>query len=143
VYLLDTNVVSAVNRLGEHELLPAWMDRHTEKLFLSTVTIAEIESGIARLVRERKLVRSRNLTSWLESVLHLYGDRVLPLDTAVARVAGVFSDRVRAKGRPVGFPDIAIAATAKSYGLVLLTGNTKHFATFDIPTHNPFTVLPR
>ena len=48
----------------------------------------------------------------------------------------------REKGLHPGFPDIAIAATAKSRGLTLLTANLRHFLPFDVPAIDPFENLP-
>jgi toxin FitB len=82
VYLVDTNVISASmrSRLAPSELV-TWMDTHSASLFLSAVTVAEIEDGIAKLHREGATRKSEDLAAWLETVLHLYGDRVLALDT--------------------------------------------------------------
>ena len=64
------------------------MDEHSAALFLSAVTVAEIEDGIAKLRREGATRKSEDLKDWFETVLHLYGDRVLAFDTPVARIAG-------------------------------------------------------
>jgi predicted nucleic acid-binding protein len=61
------------------------MDSHSAELFLSTVTIAEIEDGIAKAQREGATRKARDLTAWLETVLHLYAARILPFDLATAR----------------------------------------------------------
>ncbi|MBU6420336.1 MAG: VapC toxin family PIN domain ribonuclease, partial [Proteobacteria bacterium] len=83
MYLVDTNVISA--RAPSRVPLPdlaAWMDAHSADLFLSTVTIAEIEDGIAKANREGATRKARDLTAWLETVLHLYAARILPFDLA-------------------------------------------------------------
>jgi toxin FitB len=89
VHLIDTNVVSAA--APARPVPPAliqWMDVHSASLFLSVVTLAEIEDGIAKLRHEGTRRRSSELVSWLETVLHLYGDRVLAFDTPTVRIAG-------------------------------------------------------
>jgi len=143
VYLVDTNVISAGAPAKADHALVEWMDRHSDRLYISTITIAEFEDGIAKLRRERSLKRAKALTDWLETLLHLYADRVLAFDIATARIAGSFSDIARSKGRSAGFPDIAIAATAKAHGLSLLTRNVKHFTLFGLTIHDPFSSLPR
>jgi predicted nucleic acid-binding protein len=60
------------------------MDAHSASLFLSAVTVAETEDGIAKLQREGATRKSEHLAAWLETVLHLYGDRVLAFDTPTA-----------------------------------------------------------
>jgi hypothetical protein len=143
VYLVDTNVISAAapDRPASRALVE-WMDAQSESLFLSVVTIAEVEDGIAKLRRERATRRSRELAQWLEAVLHLYGDRVLAVDTPTARIAGQLSDRARGQGHAPGFADIMIAATARQHALTILSRNARHFAPLGVPVLNPFTELP-
>jgi predicted nucleic acid-binding protein len=118
------------------------MDSHSAELFLSTVTIAEIEDGIAKAQREGATRKARDLTAWLETVLHLYADRILPFDLATARLAGSLSDRARGQGHAPGFADIIIAATAQRHGLTILTRNLRHFEPLGVPVHDPFVQLP-
>lgn len=118
------------------------MDRNSDRLFLSTITIAEIADCIAKARREGSYRKAAALTGWLEVLLHLYGSRVLPFDVAAARVALTLSDRARGKGRSPGFPDLAIAAIAAAHNLTLLTANLRHFARLGVPAHNPLDALP-
>ncbi len=143
MYLVDTNVVSAgaPSRLAPGVLVD-WMDTHSASLFLSAVTVAEIEDGIAKLRREGATRRSVDLAAWLEAVLHLYGDRILAFDTAAARIAGALSDRARGRGHAPGFSDIIITATAQRHGLTILSRNIRHFAPLNVPVLDPFTALP-
>jgi predicted nucleic acid-binding protein len=144
VYLVDTNVISvgAPSRsLGPTDLA-AWMDEHSSELYVSAVTVAEIEEGIAKTRRARARRKAADLTAWLDTLLHLYGDRVLAFDVAVARVAGALADFARSKGRTPGFPDVAIAATAVAHGLILLTRNSRHFAPLGVSIIDPFVRLP-
>ena len=143
MYLVDTNVISAgaPARLVQPELI-VWMDEHSAALFLSAVTVAEIEDGIAKLRREGATRKSDDLKDWFETVLHLYGDRVLAFDTATARIAGALSDRARGQGQAPGLADIVIAATAQHHGLTILSRNVRHFAPLGIPTLDPFAAVP-
>jgi predicted nucleic acid-binding protein len=109
-----------------------WMDTHSDALFLSAITIAELEDGVAKLRREGARHKAADLAAWLETLFHLYDDRILAFDTATARIAGALSARVRAHGHAPGFPDIAIAATAQRHGLTLLSRNVRHFAPMGI-----------
>jgi predicted nucleic acid-binding protein len=143
VYLVDTNVISAVspNRPAPAALVE-WMDAQSSSLFLSAVTIAEVEDGIAKLRREKATRRSKDLAQWLDAVLHLYGDRILAFDTAAARLAGELSDRARGRGHAPGFADIIIAATARQHALTILSRNVRHFESLDVPVLDPFSELP-
>lgn len=118
------------------------MDANADRLYISTVTVAEIEDGIAKLRREGSIKRASLLKEWLEALLHLYAARVLAFDLEAARTAGPLSDLARRKGHKPGFADIAIAAIAKANGYSILTRNLKHFAPFEIPAHDPFGALP-
>jgi toxin FitB len=143
VYLVDTNVVSAgaPSRPAPAELL-VWMDAHSTLLFLSVVTVAEIEDGIAKLRREGATRKSDDLAAWLETVLHLYADRILAFDTPTARIAGALSDQARGQGQAPGFADVIIAATAQKRALTVLSRNVRHFAPLGVPVLDPFTALP-
>jgi toxin FitB len=144
VYLVDTNVISAgaPSRLAPSELV-AWMDAYSAHLFLSAVTVAEIEDGIAKRRREGARRKSDDLSAWLETLLHLYGDRILAFDMPTARIAGALSDQARGQGQAPGFADIIIAATAQQHGLTILSRNLRHFAPLGAPVLDPFTDLPR
>jgi toxin FitB len=143
VYLVDTNVVSAAapSKMPTAAIV-TWMDEHAADLFMSAVSIAEIEAGIARLRRQGAGRRADDLTAWLDTLLHLYGERILPFDVPAARIAGALSDVARSKGQAPGFADVAIAATAKRRGLTILTTNVRHFAPLGVPFLDPFAGLP-
>ncbi len=118
------------------------MEAHSQALFLSAVSVAEIVSGVAKTRREGAARRADALEAWLETLLHLYGDRVLPFDIGVAQAAGRIADLARSLGRPPGFADIAIAATAAHHRLTLLTRNTRHFEPLGIALLDPFLATP-
>jgi len=143
MYLVDTNVISAgAPSKRAPPALIAWMDAQSAALWLSAVTVAEIEDGVAKLRREGATRKSADLTAWLDGLLHLYGERVLPLDTPTARIAGALSDRARGQGEAPGLADIIIAATAQHRGLTILSRNLRHFAPLGVPALDPYLALP-
>lgn len=109
---------------------------------MSAVSVTEISAGIAKLEQAGAVSRAANLGRWLDLVLHLYGDRVLPFDTPVARLTGELIGRTRAAGHAPGFADAAIAATAGSYGLTVLTRNLRHFIPLGVDVLDPLGTLP-
>ena len=145
MYLVDTDILStgAPGRRERSATFADWMASRSDALFLSAVTIAEICSGIARLRRTGAAARAARLDEWLELVLHLYGARIIPFDSAAARQAGLLIDRERAAGRSPGFPDIAIAATAASRNFTVLTRNLRHFESLDVRVVNSLNALPK
>jgi predicted nucleic acid-binding protein len=143
VYLVDTNIISSVAPARPApSALVEWMDTHSASLFLSVVTVAEIEDGIAKLMREGVTRKSADLASWLETVLHLYGQRILVFDVPTARIAGGLADQARGRGHAPGFADIIIAATARRRELTILSRNVRHFAPLGVLVLDPFTTLP-
>jgi predicted nucleic acid-binding protein len=144
VYLVDTNVIStSAPRKGVTAAdLVSWMDQHSGSLYISAVTVAEIEDGIAQARREGARRKAADLAAWLEALLHLYTSRILAFDLQSARIAGALSDLARSRGAAPGFADIAIAATASRHRLTILTRNMRHFRPMGVPTINPFEGLP-
>jgi predicted nucleic acid-binding protein len=95
-----------------------------ERLFLSALTIGEITKGIALLPAGK--TRS-GLESWLNKLQLDFGDRILPIETDIARVWGTLTARLQKTGMPLPAVDGLIAATALHHGMHLLTRNTRHF----------------
>ncbi|ABD05287.1 PilT protein-like [Rhodopseudomonas palustris HaA2] len=113
-----------------------------ERLHLSVVTVAEIERGLRKLARAGGTARAQALSEWLRELIDLYGDRLLPIDAATARIAGEIEDQAIANGAHPGFADVLIAATARAHALDLLTANIKHFRPLGISCFNPVDGLP-
>jgi predicted nucleic acid-binding protein len=139
VYLVDTNIISlaAPGPPKPGSALAEWMERNTDRLYLSVVTVMEIEDGIAKAQRLGAHQKAALLAAWFETVLHLYSDRVLAFDPDAARVAGRLSDRARSRGLSPGFADLTIAATAQRHGMTVLTRNLRHFVSIDVRAVDP------
>jgi toxin FitB len=138
-WLLDTNIVSAIG--PEKRPLPpgtlAWITTQSDMLYLPTICVAEIEEGISRLCRIGFARRADRLREWFDRILDDYAHRMLNFDLEAARIAGPLSDTARAAGRHPGFPDLAIAAIAKSRDLVVATNNRRHFEPFGVAIFDP------
>lgn len=143
-WLLDTSVLSllAPGRPAPAEAFAGWLRGHADRLHISTITVAEIEQGICKLRRAGGMERAERLTCWLDAVIGLHGQRILPLDALAARLAGALSDQAIATGRHPGFVDVAIAATARAHELMLLTCNGRHFEPLGIAHHDPLDGPP-
>jgi predicted nucleic acid-binding protein len=139
-YLLDTNALSilappAVPRnatASKSAAFRAWVREHGEELFLSTITLAEVQAGASRLERKGATRRAAALSGWLSAMLELYQSRTLPLAASAALETGRMLDRAIAAGAAPGFEDAAIAATAAVHGLTVVTANERYFKYFGV-----------
>lgn len=132
MYLLDTDVVSALRRPERNAVVAAWVRNQTpDSLYTSVITVGEILYGIARQ-RRRQPEFAAQLERWLESVTALFKDRVLVFDDAAARRWGVLHAEL-------GFTssDLQIAAIAWSRGLTVVTRNVRDFVPTGVSTLNP------
>lgn len=133
MYLIDTDVLSELRKRKSDANVARWFDTvASTDLFLSTVTIFEIEFGIEQRQRDNPAF-ANDLAAWLGAVLRLYGERVLPLTINVARRWGRISAQVGNKNL-----DLAIAATALEHGLTVVTRNVAHYAPTGVEVANPF-----
>lgn len=137
MYLLDTNVVSELRKAATRKAEPkvlAWANRvSTATLFLSAVTVLELEIGIL-LVERRDPAQGSALRSWLDTqVLPAFTDRILPVDTAVARRCAGLHVPDRRSDR-----DAVIAATALVHQLTIVTRNVEDFAPTGAKLLNPW-----
>jgi len=133
MFLLDTMVLSELRKRNRDPALVRWIEgQRASDLFLSVVSIGEIERGIARQ-RVDDAEFAERLALWLDRLLHLYSDRLLPIDLNVSRRWGRLSARIGHDGA-----DLLIAATALEHGLSVATRNVRHFAPTGVGTINPF-----
>lgn len=108
-----------------------------DALFLSAMTVAEVERGLRSLHRRGGLERAKRLSLWLDFITTTFDDRILPMDTVVARIAGFMEDEARGNGQNPGLGDIIIAATARAYDLTVITENLRQFEPLDVPVNLP------
>lgn len=133
-YLLDTNVLSEVRRPRPDPAVVEWLAAVApERLFLSVLVVGELRHGV-ELLRTRDPARSVRLAEWIEDVKDVYGDRVLPVTTAVAEAWG----RMRARG-PLPAVDGLLAATALVHGLAVVTRDTRTADRCGVPFVDPWT----
>ena len=132
MFLIDTDVLSALRRRERNPEIARWLaGQRTTDLYLSVVSIGEIERGIAG-VKCRDSAFAERLEEWLDALLRIYGDRILSVDLSVARRWGRLSDEIGHKGA-----DLLIAATALEHGLTVVTRNARHFTGAGVPVLDP------
>lgn len=137
MFLLDTNVVSELRkaRTGKaHPNVATWAQTVQEgSLFLSAIVVQELEIGVLQLERKDP-AQGAILRSWLdEYVLPTFADRVLAVDTAVARC----SARLHVPD-PQPYRDGLIAATALVHGMTVVTRNIADFEATGVPLLDPW-----
>lgn len=132
-YLLDTNVVSEARRRGGEPNVSEWLRSvPTDELFLSVLVVGEIRRGIERL-RPRDPVQAAVFERWLNDLRHRFGDRIVPIDGAIAEEWG----RLDAAD-PIPVEDGLMAATAKVHGMILVTRNIADVARTGVAVLNPW-----
>ena len=135
MYLLDTDVISELRRRRRNRNVVAWISNvSAADMFLSVVTIGEIELGIARQ-RVRNPSFAKDLADWLEVTLRAYEERILPLTVGIARRWGRLAAQLGNKQL-----DLAIAATALEHGLTVVTRNVSDFEPTGVTVLDPFGV---
>jgi predicted nucleic acid-binding protein len=135
--LLDTMVLSELRLHQRDPGVVAWISsQRQEDCFLSVVSIGEIERGIGRK-RSGEAVLAAQLAGWLDQLLRLYGDRLLPVDVGVARLWGLLSAEIGHDSA-----DLLIAATALERGLTVVTRNLQHYMPTGVKTLNPWMQEP-
>lgn len=125
-YLLDTNVVSELRKVGDGKADPnvtAWLSaRDSRDLYISAITILELERGILSIQR-RDIEQGSRLRAWMDSrVRPELAERIISIDEAIAtRCAHLHIPDRRNEA------DALIAATAIVHGLVVVTRNIQDF----------------
>lgn len=134
--ILDTNVLSEVQRPAPDHRVIAWLDRQPlDHLAISWVTVTELLLGV-RILPEG--ARRRGLTRAVTEQLSLFEGRVLPFDADAAVLLADLTARRRALGRPLALADGHIAATARMHGAGVATRNTLDFDDLGLDLIDPW-----
>ena len=136
-FLLDTNILSELMRPRPEAKVTGWIAaQNIETLFLSVVSIGELETGFTTMLDAQR--RARLEASLERHMALLFPGRVLPVTQAIATRWGRLSGLRQTAGRPLGVPDGIIAATALEHDLTVVTRNTKDFDLPSITRFNPW-----
>ncbi len=135
MFILDTNIISELRRL-ERALpaLKAWAATvPAAEQYVSCITIMELDVGALAIIRKDK-VQGEILNRWINNhVLPFFKDRILPIDTEIARRCATLH-----VPNPRGDRDALIAATALVNGMTVVTRNVADFAPTGVPILNPW-----
>ena len=138
MFLLDTVVLSELRKRRRDANVVAWIGSVSEAdLHISVASIVEIDFGIERK-RKNDPVFAEELAGWLDTMLRVYGERILPITVQIAKRWGRLAAEIGNREL-----DLAIAATALEQGLTVVTRNVAHFAPSGVATVNPFETRAR
>lgn len=137
-WLLDTNILSELRRPKPQKKVVAFVAAQPlERLFVSSVTLAEIRFGIELLPDVN--IRTE-LKEWLDhSVRPMFEARTLPVSEDVMFKWRVLVEDGRKAGHTYSQPDLIIAATALHHGLTVVSRDTADFVRTRVPIFNPWT----
>ncbi|MCF8382865.1 MAG: type II toxin-antitoxin system VapC family toxin [Chlorobium sp.] len=138
-FLLDTCVISELVRPVPDKGMIQWIESRNEfDLYLSVLTLGEIQKGISRLSAGKK---KSQLTLWLKDELEVrFAERVLPVTDAIALMWGDMLGTSEKNGQPLSVIDALIAATATVHNLVLVTRNITDFSGCSVDIVDPWSI---
>lgn len=136
-YLLDTCVISELVGAKPNRRVITWIDSQDEAtLFLSALTLGELAKGVARLPQSKK---REKLQAWLTSdIAQRFDGRILPVDGGAAMAWGELLGRTEQAGIKLPVMDSLIAATARHYGMAVVTRNVKDMERCEVTVLNPW-----
>ena len=135
MYLLDTNIISEIHKKAPNQSVINWyykVIKETQEIYISVLTLGELQKGVKQLEKKDQH-QAKVYAKQLQKTIEAYADYILPIYLEDALEWGDLS--ALNKNVPI---DTLIAAQAKTYGLILVTRNTKHVKDFNIPYFNPF-----
>jgi predicted nucleic acid-binding protein len=133
-WLVDTNVISELSRKAPDAKVSQWLLDHQEQLYLSVLTVGELEKGLAKIADPARRTR---LQRWIrEEVAEWFEGRLLPVDQTVAIRWGQLAGSLR---DPLPAIDTLIAATALAHGLTVATRNTNDLVRTGVALFNPWS----
>ncbi len=134
--VLDTNVISEISKPVPSSRVLAWLNRQAEELlFLTAISVAELQEGLARLPDGK---RRDALSAGINSAIDGFANRVLPFDRAAGYKFAELVMKAKAKRYTLPVADGYIAAIAAIYGFIVATRDIEPFLAAGVPVINPW-----
>jgi tRNA(fMet)-specific endonuclease VapC len=118
-FLLDTNICIYIINRKPHSAIERLRSHQPDDLAISTITIAELEYGVAR-----SRLPDQNRIALLEFLIAF---SILDFDQLAAAHYGSIRCSLESRGMPIGPMDLLLAAQARSRNLILVTNNEREF----------------
>ncbi len=132
-YLIDTNIISELRKKKPDQNLIEWYQSiDTDSIFISCITIGEINYGICKIKKTDKEL-SIKLNLWLEEIKTTDSDRIISVDIDVAMIWGELLSL-----NSTNSTDALIAAQGIKHKMMIATRNTSHFQDYKVKIINPF-----
>ncbi len=136
-WLLDTDVIcQPAKRRGDTRVV-GWLEREKDQCYTSAVVIAQL----AYWVRTKEGRQRQALQTWLTRLVNAMHGRIYGFNVSVAHVWAQQEHLLEKAGKPMPVEDSYIAATARRYGLTIVTGNDQDFRRPGLKVFNPFKQL--
>ena len=135
-YVLDTNIISEITKHPANPQVINWMQDHEADMYLTTITLMELNYGVMRLPDGKK---KRRLREAVDMIAREHARRTYQFDGMSACYCAEMRREADAVGRTPQIADVMIAAICKRNDATLVTHNVKDFECFDIDTIDPFT----
>jgi len=136
-YLLDTCLISELVKKSPNASVLGWLDKQDEdQLYLSALTIGELQKGISKLADARK---KEELQIWLSSdLVSRFERRILNIDPEVAIRWGELIGEAESRGKRLPVIDSLIATTSAVHNLAVVTRNTEDLEKYAVRVLNPW-----
>lgn len=137
-FLLDTNVFREIGKTQPNANVTAWLDTVDDgDLAISALTVREVRKGIVKLAAKKPDMAAQ-IEARVRDVFEAFGDRILPV---TPEIAALWGDLLGQSDKHID--DTGLAATARVYGLTLVTRNLKHVSGRDAMLLDPFKRPPK
>ena len=133
--LLDTNVLSELTKPSPSPRVVAWLENNEPVLALSTITLAELRYGVARLPDGK---RKSSLLRFWETTRDRFRGRIFAFDERAAEIYGDMAAEAEKQGKRLNVADAQIAATAHVHRMSVATRNSGDFEVSGVTVVNPW-----
>jgi predicted nucleic acid-binding protein len=130
-------ICQPAKRRGDPRVV-AWLEQVKDDCYTSAVVIAQL----AYWVRTKDGRQRQALQTWLTRLVNAMHGRIYGFNVSVTHVWAEQEHIFERAGKPMPVEDSYVAATARRYGLTIVTRNDQDFRRPGLKVFNPFKELP-